>query len=324
MTTKTTLTDRYVWTVTRHLPDDIGPDVAQELRGTIADAIDGKVDAGAEPADAEQEAIAELGDPDALARQYGGRPNYLIGPGMYPDYLRLMRLLPPIVLPIVLVANLIGRLTASDDNWGAILLDSWVVVLTVAVHLGFWVTLTFALIEWHRPETERDRPLSDWKPDQLTTEVPWRKVGLTETIFSAGFAFVLAAIVAWQFNGVSGDAVQVLNPNLKLVWEIALVALLALDGLLALMVWRVGRWTPALAALNVATNAASATLLVWLLSRGELLTDLPTVLGERFGWSTDWAVPTTLVAAGIVFVSLWECVESVVKTRRSMKGQRVS
>lgn len=29
MTTKTTLTDRYVWTVTRHLPDDVGPDVAQ-------------------------------------------------------------------------------------------------------------------------------------------------------------------------------------------------------------------------------------------------------------------------------------------------------
>ncbi|EAP98195.1 hypothetical protein JNB_14563 [Janibacter sp. HTCC2649] len=324
MTTKTTLTDRYVWTVTRHLPDDVGPDVAQELRGTIADAVDGKVDAGADPAAAEQEAIAELGDPDALARHYGGRPNYLIGPGLYPDYLRLMRLLPPIVLPIVLVANLIGRLTASDDNWGSILLDSWVVVLTVGVHLGFWVTLTFALIEWHRPETDRDRPLSDWKPDQLSTEVPWRAVGLTETAFSAGFAFVLAAVVAWQFTGVSGDAIQVLNPHLALVWEIALVALLALDGVLALMVWQSGRWTPVLAALNVATNAASATLLVWLLSRGELLTDLPTVLGERFGWSTDWAIPTALVAAGIVLVSLWECVESVVKARRSMKGQRVA
>ena len=33
--TTTTLPDRYVWTVTRHLPDDTGPDVARELPDRI-------------------------------------------------------------------------------------------------------------------------------------------------------------------------------------------------------------------------------------------------------------------------------------------------
>lgn len=322
--TSTTLTDRYVWTVTRHLPDDTGPDVARELRGTIADAIDAKVDGGLDPETAEREAISELGDPDVLARQFGGRPAYLIGPGIYPDYVRLMRVLPAIVLPLVLVASFVAQVTTTDENWGQILLDSFLLLLTVALHLAFWVTLTFAIIERSRPEGERDRPLSQWKPDQLTTEVPWRIVGLGETIFGAGFAIAMAALVAWQFNGVGGDAIQVLNPNLELVWEVALVGLFVLDALLAVVVWRVGRWTPTLAAVNVASNAASATLLIWLLSRDELLTDLPTVLGERFGWSTDWTLPTALVAAGVVIVALWDGLESVVKARKAHKGTRVA
>ncbi|MFC7485782.1 hypothetical protein ACOCJ7_04580 [Knoellia sp. CPCC 206453] len=48
MTAKATLTDRYVWTVTRHLLDDFGPDVAQELRGTLAseDVRDGRLRPG--------------------------------------------------------------------------------------------------------------------------------------------------------------------------------------------------------------------------------------------------------------------------------------
>lgn len=320
----TTLTDRYVWTVTRHLSDDTGPDVARELRGTIADAIDGKVEDGVDPAEAEQQVIAELGDPDVLARQYGGRPGYLIGPGVYTDYIRLMRILPAVVLPLVLVANFVARATTSDEGWAAVLLDAFLLMLSTAVHLGFWVTLTFAAIEWARPESERDRPLSAWKPDQLPTEVPWRQVGLGETLFQAGFAVAMALLVTWQLSGVGGDAIQVLNPDIAVVWELALVGLFVLDAVIAVAVWRVGRWTPTLAAVNVASNAAAATLLLWLLARDELLTDLPTVLGERFGWSTDWSVPAGLVAAGILVITLWDGAESVVKARRALKGTRVS
>lgn len=321
----TSLTDRYVWSVTRHLPRDLGPDVAKELRGTIADAVDDKVEGGTDGLIAEQEVLADLGDPESLARQYGGRPSYLIGPAIYPDYLKLIRVLPPIVLPIVLVANLIGRLTADENaSWGSIVLDSCVVVLTVAVHLGFWITLTFAVIEWTRPESERDRPLSEWKPDQLTAEVPWRAVRLGETIFQVTFSLLMAGLVAWQFNGVGGDAVQVLNPNVDVIWKVALVGLFLFDAVVAVAVWRAGRWTPTLAAVNVASNAAAASLFIWLLSRGELLTDLPAELGEHFGWASDWTLPTAIVAASIVVIAAWDSIESVVKARRALKGQPVS
>jgi hypothetical protein len=318
----TTLTDRYVWTVTRHLADDVGPDVARELRATIADAVDARVEEGLDPSAAEEAVLAELGNPDVLARTYGGRPAYLIGPGVYPDWVRLMRVLPAVVLPFVLVGSVAARLVTTDESWGQVLLDSFLLLLSVAVHLAFWVTLTFAIIEWSRPEAERDRPLSQWRPDQLTTEVPWRSVGLGETVASAGFSLVLGAVVAWQFAGVSGDGVQVLNPDVDLIWEVTLVGLIVLDAVLALLVWRVGRWTPTLAAVNVASNAAAAILLLWLLSRDELLTDLPTVLGERFGWSTDWTVPSALVAAIIVLITLWDGIEAVVKACRAVRAGR--
>lgn len=317
MTTRSsTLTDRYVWTVTRHLPPDTGPDVARELRGTIADAVDARVGAGVDPVTAEQEAVAELGDPEVLARQFGGRPAYLIGPGTYPAYVRLMRVLPAIVLPLVLVANVTARAATSDDGWGTILLDAFLLVLTTAVHLAFWVTLTFAVIDWTRPEGERERPLSEWKPDQLTTEVPWRSVRLGETLFEAGFALALAALVAWQLGGVGDDGVQVLNPDIDVVWKVGLVGLLLLDAVLAVVVWRVGRWTATSAAVNVVSNAGAVLLMLWLLARDELLTDLPQVLGDRFGWSTDWSVSSAVVAVVIVAIAVWDAADSVLKARR--------
>src|SRR5690606_9194890 len=91
--TGSTLTDRYVWSVTRHLGSDTGPDVARELRGTIMDTVEAKIEAGTDPARAEEEALTELGDPDVLAGQYGEKPRYLVGPGMYPGYVRLLKTL---------------------------------------------------------------------------------------------------------------------------------------------------------------------------------------------------------------------------------------
>ena len=59
-------------------------------------------------------------------------------------------------------------------------------------------------------------------------------------------------------------------------------------------------------------------------SRDELLTDLPQVLGEAFGWSTDWSVSSAAVGVVIVAIAAWDAVESVLKARRSAKGTRVA
>ncbi|MCW2760152.1 MAG: hypothetical protein JWR85_353 [Marmoricola sp.] len=320
---QSTLTDRYVWTVTRHLPPDTGPDVARELRGTIHDMTEARIETGADPVRAEETVLTELGDPDVLARKYGGRPAYLVGPGLFPDYVRLMKVLPLIVLPIVLVATVVDGLATSSDHWGKVVLDSVLALLSVAVHLAFWTTLVFVVIDWTRPESERDKPLTSWGTDRLPSEVPWRQVGLGETLTAVAFIVVTAGIVVWQFVGVGdGAGVQVLNPDLTVGWELLIVGLLLLEVVLAYAVWRAGRWTPTFAAVKVLINVGETAALLWLARGEELLAPgLPRELADTLDWSVDLSVLTAVLCAGIVLANAWDSVEAVLKARRAQRAR---
>ena len=88
------LTDRYVTATVRDLDDDQRAEVERELRTTIEDMIDGRLEAGAPSRpEAERAVLAELGDPVRLAAGYSGRPLYLIGPRVYPQWRRVMTVL---------------------------------------------------------------------------------------------------------------------------------------------------------------------------------------------------------------------------------------
>jgi hypothetical protein len=112
----------------------------------------------------------------------------------------------------------------------------------------------------------------------------------------------------------------VLSPEVALGWQVVLVALFVVDAALAVAVWRAGRWTPTLAAVNVVSNVGAAVLLVWLLLRGELLTDLPEVLGEAFGSTVYWGVSTGVVAVLVVGIAVWDALDSVLKARRARQS----
>lgn len=316
----TTLTDRYVWAVTRHLPAEIGPDVARELRGTLDEAVEHKVASGVTLEEAEREAVTELGDPDVLAREYGGRPNHLVGPTMYPDYVRLLKVLLAVVLPIAVAATFLTQLLATDRTLLGLIGGSVSVLVETTVHLVFWTTLVFVLVERGRSDAERDRPLTEWDAGQLTSETPWRRPATGETITEVVFSLVLAGLVAWQFSGVGAHGVQVLDPHLALGWQLLIIGLFVLDAVLAVIAWQVGRWTPAVALASVAANVVAAVVLVGLLYTDRLLTDLPAVLGEQFGLETDWSVSYPLVAGIIVLVCAWDAVSSILRMRRARRA----
>lgn len=319
----TSLTDRYVWTVSRQLPVEIGPDVARELRGTLAETIEDKVAAGAAPEDAERSAIAELGDPDILAREYGGRPNHLIGPAFYPDWVRLIKVLLGVVLPIVVVATFLAQFLTTDRGFGELIGEVAVVLLHTAVHLVFWTTLVFAFVERSRSEVERERLLSEWTPENLVDpDVPWRRVGSWEMAFEMAFGIAVLLLVIWQFGGVGERGVQVLDPDLGLGWEAVLISLLAADVAISLWAWAQGRWSVPLSVANVAANVASAVVLVWLVLHDRLLTDLPVVLEEKFGWDADWSLSMPVVVLGVIVIFGWDAMASVLRVRRGARTRR--
>ena len=61
--TTDTLTDRYVWAVLKGLPEAKRTDIDRELRASIADDVDARVESGEDAAAAEHAVLLELGEP---------------------------------------------------------------------------------------------------------------------------------------------------------------------------------------------------------------------------------------------------------------------
>ena len=183
-----TLTDRYIAALQQQLP--LRPlsrrrDIDIELRALIADAIEHRVSAGSSQAQAEFDAVAELGNPARLAADYSDRPTALLGAEIFPDYRRLMRILLSTVIPGIAVMLVVAQLLAGR-GWPEVLATTIAITATVAMHALFWTTLLFVILE--RVPSARAKALADWEPSALP-ETPDGREGIGETI--AGIAFVL-------------------------------------------------------------------------------------------------------------------------------------
>lgn len=97
------LTGRYLAAALRGISDGQRADVERELRSSIADAVEGRVEAGEDRIAAETAVLEGLGDPARLAAGIAGRPLYLIGPDLFVAYRQLLVTLLSIVVPIVAV-----------------------------------------------------------------------------------------------------------------------------------------------------------------------------------------------------------------------------
>lgn len=142
----TSLTERYLAAALRGIREAHRTDVERELRSSIADALEDRVTAGENSADAEKAVLEGLGDPVRLAAGIAGRPLYLIGPDLFVEYRQLLFMLLSIVLPIVGIVQIGVAISGGDDIIGALVAGvggAW----TVGLHIFFWVTITFVLVE---------------------------------------------------------------------------------------------------------------------------------------------------------------------------------
>lgn len=312
----TTLTDRYVHAVLRSLPEKQREEIDRELRATIADDIDARIADGAPAKDAERAALTELGHPARLAAGYVGRPLTLIGPAFYVPYVRLLKLLLAIVLPAAAFGIALGKVL-DGSGIGEVIGTVVVTLLQVAVHLGFWVTVVFVILE----RSGATDVVSDFDPDDLPDLPGPGRVGMTEMLASVSFLAIFAvAIVLQQFLSVFEDAngpIPILDPAL---WSFStpwFLAIIVLEIVFAVALFRTGRWTWPLAIANILLGAAFAIPAIWLLATGRLLN--PAYFAEFGG--TPWIEPgtPTIIATSAVFIAIavWDAVDGIVKTVRA-------
>src|SRR5699024_8882973 len=82
-----TLIDKYVYTVTKNLPKKTRADVEKELRGSIMDMLPDdftEIDV--------EKALYMLGSPAVMAEEYRDGRGVLIGPGLYNQYIYVLKL----------------------------------------------------------------------------------------------------------------------------------------------------------------------------------------------------------------------------------------
>lgn len=318
MDTDTTLAERYVTAVARSVPAADRAEVSAELRASIADELDGRIAAGEEAGAAEYAVIAELGDPIAYAASLSGRPLVLIGPRYYAAWLRLLRLLLAIVVPVAaVIAGLVRALGGGDV--GAVIGAMIPAILMSGVQVAFWTTLVFAALE--RLGSTGDTVL-DWTPDKLprTVNLGARMSDLIGTVVLT--ATLIGSVVWDRTIGWGDDHVHVLAPGLwpwvMLAWFGLLVIGLVVEALVAVR----GRWNALLAAVSIAASLVAmlgAIVLIW---RGAVID--PGLMAQMRAASTPTAdivqivnISITAVLGGILIGLLFDAYRKLGLSRQA-------
>lgn len=311
--TASSYTDRYVATVVRGVPERQRADLEQELRASLADDIDARVDAGADAASAEYDAVSELGDPITLSAQYAGRPLHLIGPALYPDWKRTLTVVELIVVPIVVATMAVVGAVAGNPLGEVIGSTIWT-GLSVAVHLAFWFTVAFALIE--RLPAAAPAKVGTWNPDMLpetSAKLTSRTEFTVETVIAVLLptALLLSPYVS-PFTDAAGAVIPLFHPFITasgLVLVLVAVSLLQIAaGALRLR----NRWTAPLAIGMILVDLVGAVVVIGLAASDRVLN--PAFFAAA-GWSADAIgvvnVIVMCVAALAIATSAWENVRSV-------------
>ena len=265
----TTLTDRYVYDVTRRLPEKSRPDVEKELRANIADML---------PENAAQEDIervlTSLGDPAKLSEQYRARPRFLISPAVFDDYLTVLKLVIPVLAVVMMVLRLFGTLTGAPVGvdygqvFAAVIADVFGSLFAAITNGFLWVTLSFGLVEYFNGMKGKKawslKDLPDIPPQNAV------KISRVETIigmvFSAVFLVVMTRyqhLIAWYGYGLSGIGIPLFSSLAVSRYVPYLVALTIGSWVIAAVKLYYGRWNVVTALLHGVNGIAwaAATIL---------------------------------------------------------------
>lgn len=306
----------YVAEVARRLPAAQRADVREELRATLLDSVEDRLAGSPDPTridEVVQEVLAGLGDPALLARAYAPEGRHLIGPAYFDDWSTLLRSLLATVVPIVAAVTFVLDLWAEDSTLlGAVGSTVWM-ALTLSLHLAFWVTLVFWILERTGSPAPRDERRA-WTPDDLPAAPRRRTLGAAELVWGVGVAVVAITWLLWQQHrpwiaGASGEDVPILDPALWPGWLGGLIGLFAVAAVVEVAKYAAATWTLPVTVLSVLTDLAlAAYVLAMVAGRGLVNPDLlarasdPPAIDENV---------RRIVAAGVVLVAAMSIVDAI-------------
>ncbi|RPI28217.1 MAG: hypothetical protein EHM61_05900 [Acidobacteria bacterium] len=195
---KQELVTRYVHEVKRILGKKAPADLGRELESLLNESIEAREAELGREAELTEVAglIAAFGTPEEVAGRYVSRPSYLIGPGLYPAFLLVVKALAGVAAGVPLILLLVAGLTPGGRfptfatglaNWFGL---SYQIALS---GLG-WAVLVFAILE--RCGISTEYPKETWDPLSLPpVDDPQRasRIGSTVRLY-----FVIALMILFN------------------------------------------------------------------------------------------------------------------------------
>lgn len=326
------LVDRYVYQVTKRLPQAQRTDIEQELRGLIDDMLSAKTDA---PSKEDVTAVLrELGHPAELASKYSGTKRWLIGPEYFDIYMMVLKIVLAVTGFGMVLAQAIGYVSAPPQNvWTAFGLF-FASVFSGLVQAFAWVTGIFALIE--RFAKEAPYKGMDWNPADLPP-VPEQKATIKRSEPIVGIVFTVLFLVILnvspQLFGAylpEGSSVRVVPVfDLTVFYRLLpLIDVMICIGLVKEMLRLiVGRYTVSLSVALVVLNVMSMIMFIWLFgpSSGIWNADFMTQIGTPWSLSAEAAFGWNLLPKILIGLSIFgTIVDSIQLIVRAFRHQQVT
>jgi hypothetical protein len=248
------LIERYVYEVGRQLPRKNRADIQVELKSTLVDTLEARVD-GEPSQEDEVKLLKEFGPPNKVAASYWPQGQYLIGPNLFP----LFRMVVAITLIVFLIVQLVllGISVIFDQEVLTLLsvLDIFSeMVGSVFTAFGI-IVIVFAVLQ--RFDVKPDADDEEWDPLDLP-EIELRDtINRTGTVVEITFSLVVLAILFFLPDKigviVSPGTEIILNPVIGMYIPLIMLSVMLGIALDVILLWR-GRWEMVTRLAKIATN----------------------------------------------------------------------
>ena len=280
----TDLVERYISAVGRHLPRRTRADVESELHSLLLDSLESRAAEEGRPADDDLAVVVlrEFGPPQEMAQSYLPRPQYVVGPRLFPIY----RLILIVVATVLVIMQLVGLAFSAGSGAAGELLASGLLNLGTALlsALGS-VTLVFFVLERFLLPAALETA-ENWDPRHLPPGVRVDdRINVPGEIVTICFMAGLLALFnffpqvigvynntngVWRFTPILAPAYRYYLLPFNLLWIYTLV--------LSVVRLVQGRWGPATRWLDLVRRVFSAAVLL-------LIVMGPSLVGARADFS---------------------------------------
>lgn len=228
------LIELYITEVGKYLPQKSRTDIQEEIHSALQDMLEDRSQQTGRPVDEDLtvEVLMEYGSPEKVAASYLPE-RYLIGPRLFPAFLKTAQ----IVLPIIGILALVGlgislsKVNLSFQNGLETILSAIAEFFNSAIVALGSIVAIFAILERVLPNLKEKS--KTWDPRTLAKISPPDRVKLTDPITAIVFNFAAivifnfypqvigASFVAgqgWTFNQLLSEAFFSYLPVLNLLW----------------------------------------------------------------------------------------------------------